>query len=109
VTTPDPTVIADATETIASTPGDATLPRPRVRTGAVVWGLLLVALSAAALWTVADTGRRAAAVDAVTALDGFGWTVVAVVTFGGILTLIALAAVIRQIQHRLARRETGQH
>lgn len=97
MTTPDPTEAAA---------NDVRLPRPRIRTGAVVWGLLLVALSAATLWTVADAGRRAAAVDAVTALDGFGWTVVGVVAFGGILTLIALAAVIRQLQRRLARRET---
>lgn len=98
----------DLTATPATpTSDDVALPRPRIRTGAVVWGLLLVALSAAALWTVADSGRRATAVEAVTALDGFGWTVVGVVTFGGILTLIALAAVIRQLQRRLARRETG--
>ena len=95
----------DLTETpAAATSGDVTLPRPRIRTGAVVWGLLLITLSATALWTVADPGRRADAVDAVTALDGFGWTVVGVVAFGGILTLIALAAVIRQLQRRLARR-----
>ncbi|WP_395638986.1 hypothetical protein [Pseudolysinimonas sp.] len=80
------------------------LPGPRIRTGAVIWGLLLVAIAAITLWTVIDPGRRAAAMDAVTALDGFGWTIVGVVTFGGILTLIALGAVIRQGQRRLARR-----
>ena len=101
MTTPD---LSEAPATPTS--DDLRLPRPRIRTGAVIWGLLLIALSAATLWTVADAGRRAAAVDAVTALDGFGWTVVGVVAFGGILTLIALAAVIRQIQRRLARRET---
>lgn len=83
----------------------AQLPRPRIRTGAVIWGLMLVAIAAITLWTVTDPVRRAAAMDAVTALDGFGWTIVGVVTFGGILTLIALGAVIRQGQRRLARRE----
>ena len=98
--------------TTEHTPLDLTLdaeqlPRPRIRTGAVIWGLLLVAIAAVTLWTVVDPGRRAATIDAVTALDGFGWTIVGVVTFGGLLTLIALGAVIRQGQRRLARRGLG--
>ena len=95
----------DLTEAPAAPATDDALPRPRIRTGAVLWGLLLIAIAAVALWTVADPGRREAAAEAVVALDGFGWTVVGVVAFGGILTLIALAAVIRQFQRRLARRE----
>lgn len=90
------------TDTAASR--DEGLPRPRIRTGAVLWGLLLVAVSSTVLWTAADPDRRDAAVAAITGLDGFGWTIVAVVTAGGILTLIALAAVIRAGQRRMATR-----
>ena len=94
---------ASPAESVA--PAAERLPRPRIRTGAVLWGLLLVAVSSTILWTAVDPDRREAAVAAVTGLDGFGWTVVAVVTVGGILTLIALAAVIRAGQRRLAARE----
>lgn len=97
MTTTDPIAPAGPTE-------EEALPRPRIRTGAVIWGLVLVALAVTVLWTVADADRRDAAVDAVAALDGFGWTIVGVIAFGGILTLIALAAVIRRIQKRPAAR-----
>ncbi len=80
------------------------LPRPRIRTGAVLWGLVLVAVSATVLWIAVDPRRRGTAVDTAEALDGFGWTIVAVVAVGGILTLVAAAAVIRQVQRSLARR-----
>jgi TRAP-type C4-dicarboxylate transport system permease small subunit len=79
------------------------LPRPRIRTGAVIWGVLLVAAGALALWIASSPARRSDAVDAVLGLDSFGWTVVAVIAAGGTLTLIALAAVIRSAQRRLAR------
>lgn len=74
--------------------------RPRIRTGAVFWGLVLIALAAFALVVVAATGGRDAVIAAVLALDGFGWTIVAVVALGGTTTLLALAAVIRRAQHR---------
>lgn len=77
--------------------------RPRIRTGAVIWGLVLVAVGAATLWVAARPGRRDDVTDAVLALDGFGWTVVTVVAIGATMTLIALAAVIRHVQHRVAK------
>lgn len=77
------------------------LPRPRIRTGALLWGLVLLALGAATLWIASSPARRADAVDAVLGLDPFGWTVVAVIAIGGTLTLLALAAVIRSAQRRL--------
>ena len=98
--------MTDTSTPTASTPrGTEALPRPRIRTGAVIWGLLLVALAGTALWVALVPSRREAVVAAVTGLDGFGWTVVAVVTAGGIMTLVALAAVIRAGQHRLAKRD----
>lgn len=76
------------------------LPRPRIRIGAALWGLVLVVLGASALWIGLDRARRTDALEAVLALDGLGWTVVAVTLVGGTLTLIALAAVIRRVQTR---------
>lgn len=94
--TPDASVAPEPTGALAATP------RPRIRTGAVLWGLLVVAISSFVLWTALAPERRDAVLDAVRSLDGFGWTVAAVVTLGGILTLFALAAVIRGVQRRRA-------
>jgi hypothetical protein len=95
------------TETFDAPTADAAeaerLPRPRIRTGAVIWGLLLTALGAWVLWIAATPARRADALDAVLGLDVFGWTVIVLVLVGGTLTAIALAAVIRRAQHRSAR------
>lgn len=76
------------------------LPRPRIRIGAVLWGLVLLAAGIAALWIATSPARRAAALDAVLGLDGLGWTVVVVVGLGATITLLALAAVIRRLQRR---------
>lgn len=94
--------MTDATAPDATQP--ERLPRPRIRTGAVIWGLLLAVAGALALHVAITPGRREEVLEAVLALDGFGWTVVTVVAIGGTVTFIALAAVIRRAQHRLSRR-----
>lgn len=81
------------------------LPRPRIRTGAAIWGLVLVAVASFTLWAAAVPARRAAALDTVATLSPLGWTVVIVVTVGALITLIALAAVIRRLQARASTRE----
>lgn len=91
-------------ETIDPTSSDpGQLPRPRIRSGAVIWGLLLVATALLALWIATRPDGRDGLIGAVLALDGFGWTVVTVVVIGATVTLISLAAVIRHVQHRLAK------
>ena len=74
------------------------LPRPRIRIGAVLWGLVLLAAGGTVLWLASSPTRRAEAFDTVLGLDGLGWTVVIVVTLGATITLLALAAVIRRLQ-----------
>lgn len=90
--------------TVSATAPDE-LPRPRIRIGAVLWGLVLVAVGTTALWIATSRARRADALDTVLGLDGFGWTVVIVVALGATITLLALAAVIRRVQHGRAIRE----
>lgn len=87
-------------ETTASADASAEehLPRPRIRTGAVLWGLVLVALGVCVLWVASSPATREAALDAVLGLDPLGWTVVIVVALGATITLLALAAVIRRLQ-----------
>ncbi|MFT4283245.1 MAG: hypothetical protein QM598_00245 [Protaetiibacter sp.] len=89
----------------ASAPEEPRLPRPRIRTGAVLWGLVLVALAGFVLWTVATPARRADALDTLLTLPPLGWAVGIVVAVGATITLIALAAVIRRLQGRATTRE----
>jgi TRAP-type C4-dicarboxylate transport system permease small subunit len=92
------------TLSIPETPTPVTIApaaRPRIRVGAVLWGLLLLTAGGAALWIATSPERRADARAAVLGLDGFGWTITAVLVVGGAITLIALAAVIRSVQARL--------
>ncbi|PZQ89542.1 MAG: hypothetical protein DI534_06950 [Leifsonia xyli] len=87
----------------APAPGEAVdpaLPRPRIRVGAALWGLVLIVVAGAVLWTASSPARRASALDAILGLDPLGWTVVLVVTLGATITLIALAAVLRRLQRR---------
>jgi hypothetical protein len=86
------------TETTAEAP--ERLPRPRIRIGAVLWGLVLLAAGTAVLWIATSPARRDAALDAVLGLDALGWTVVFVVALGATISLLALAAVIRRVQRR---------
>lgn len=73
-------------------------PRPRIRIGAALWGLVLAAVGAAVLWVTVSPARRADMLDAILALDAFGWTLVIVVAAGATITLLALASVIRHLQ-----------
>jgi hypothetical protein len=94
---------ASAPAASAATASDASdaerLPRPRIRIGAVLWGLVLLAAGGTVLWLASSPTRRADTLDAVLGLDGFGWAFVIVVTLGATITLLALAAIIRRLQH----------
>jgi len=98
--TDDTTSIPDTTTPVAVAPAG----RPRIRIGAVLWGIVLLAAGGAALWIATSPERRADARAAVLGLDAFGWTITAVLVVGGATTLIACAAVVRSVQERLASR-----
>ncbi|QEO08774.1 hypothetical protein [Protaetiibacter larvae] len=78
----------------------ARLPRPRIRIGAALWGLVLVALAATTIWISSTPARRDEALAWVLGLTPLGWSVIGVVTVGGVIALLALAAVIRRAQKR---------
>jgi hypothetical protein len=101
-TSPTDTLASGAAVASAPAASDTEhLPRPRIRVGALLWGLVLLAAGGAVLWLASSPTRRTDARDAVLGLDGFGWAFVIVVTLGATITLLALAAVIRRLQHRV--------
>ena len=75
-------------------------PRPHVRAGCIAWGLIVIAVASAALWTSRDAGRRAALADWATSLTAGGLVLVGVLVLGGILLLGGILAAIRHAQRR---------
>ena len=86
--------------TDTATVADEQLPRPRIRTGAVIWGLLLAVLGGWTLWLASSRSRRADALETVLTMTPLAWAVTTLVVVGGSIALLALAAVIRRLQTR---------
>lgn len=91
---------ATVTETIEPETEAVALPHARIRVGAVVWGLVVVAVAAATLWILTSAERRDAAVDAVGLVSPVGIGVVSLLTVGAAALLIAGTALVRRAQIR---------
>ncbi len=75
-------------------------PRPHVRWGAIVWGLIVIATAGGILFVLADAGRTAAFASW---LGGLTWgiaVVVGVLALGALALILGLLAVIRRAQRR---------
>lgn len=81
-----------------ATSASAPLPRPRVRVGALLWGLVLTGAAAWVLWIAADRTRREGTREAVLTATPLEWTVAIAIALGSTVALIALAAVLRRLQ-----------
>lgn len=89
-----------ATEVIAdAAPASAPLPRPRIRVGAALWGLVLTAIGAWTLWMATDRTRREGAREAVLTATPLEWTVTIAIVLGSAVALTALASLLRHLQH----------
>jgi len=78
----------------------STPPRPRVRAGAIVWGLLVVAFAAAVIAVSATPGARNAFDAWQASLTPATWAVIGVVALGIAVLLIAGVSAIRSAQRR---------
>jgi hypothetical protein len=86
---------------------DAPLPRPRIRVGAVVWGLIVTAVGAGSLYLLTSPERRQAAVDWVLSLTPFGFMIVGFAALGALIFVIGIVALIRDAQRRSGRAESA--
>lgn len=77
-----------------------TAPAPHVRAGAIVYGLITIAIGSGILWASAEPSRREAVADWVTSLTPQTAAIVGVLALGGILVLAGLLAGIRRLQRR---------
>ncbi len=92
-----------ATATATTERTDADLARPRIRTGAVVWGLIVTAVGAGALWMLSSPERRQAALDWVLSLTPFGFVIVGFAALGALIFVIGLVVLVRDAQRRRTR------
>ena len=79
---------------------DRRLPRPRIRTGAVVWGLIVTAIGAGSLALLLDPALRQATIDAILGLTAFGVGIVLLAALGALILISALVVLIRGAQRR---------
>jgi len=99
-----PTAVpATAASSSAST--TASMPRPRVRAGAIVWGVLVLAFAAAVLLIDGTDAGRSTFDRWQASLTPAGWAVTGIVALGVIVLLIAGTSAIRRAQRRAAARQ----
>ena len=91
------------TETATTERIDTTLPRPRIRTGAVVWGLIVTAVGAGAFWLLSSPDRRQAALDWALSLTPFGFLIVGLALLGAVIFVIGVVVLVRDAQRRRTR------
>ena len=84
--------------------GTAPLPRPRIRVGAIVWGVLLCAIAALTLWVTTDSSRARAFSDWFTGLPDGAAGLLLLLVVGALLLLWGALAAIRRSQERGAPR-----
>jgi hypothetical protein len=72
--------------------------RPRIRSGAIAWGLIVMATAGGVLFALADPARRAAFTAWLTTLTPGGAILVGVIALGTLLLLLGVLAVIRRAQ-----------
>jgi hypothetical protein len=92
-----------STETVTVERIDTPLPRPRIRVGAVVWGLIVTGVGAGALYLYSSPERRQAAIDWVLSLTPFGFLIVGFAALGALIFVIGIVVLIRDAQRRHAR------
>ena len=76
------------------------LPRPRIRFGAIVWGLLVCGIAATVFWIATDAARRNAFGDWFAALTPGTAGLIVMLVVGALLLLWGGLAAIRRSQER---------
>jgi len=74
--------------------------RPRVRIGAVVWGLIVCIVAASTIAVAVDPARSTAVIDWISELTGPTIGLITLISAGSILLLLGLVSLLRQAQRR---------
>lgn len=79
------------------------VPSPRVRWGAIAWGVILTSTAIGTLLVVGSPGRRAAFSNWLAEVTPATVALLATLFVGGLLLLLGLLAVIRRVQRNAGR------
>ena len=80
---------------------------PRVRWAGIVWGLVLAAIAALALWLMTDAGRQAAVTDWMLTLSPAAATAYGVLVVGAFALVAGLVGLVRRAQRAGERRRAA--
>lgn len=99
-------VLEDAAPPTATgaTSASAAASGPRVRWAGIVWGLVLAAIAALALWFLTDATRQAAAMDWMLRLGPAATLAYAVLAVGALALVAGLVGIARRAQRGVERR-----
>lgn len=86
---------------------NASAPRPRIRSGAIAWGLIVCAISVTVLATISSPEGRSGFLNWTLGLGAGGLTLMLVLGLGCFILLLAGLSLIRRAQRRLASRRAG--
>lgn len=86
--------------TTTDTELDVRLPRPRIRTGAIVWGLIVTAVGAGSLALLINPELRDAVIAAILGMTAFGVGLALLAGLGLLILVLAIASLIRRAQRR---------
>ena len=95
------TLDSDQTDATATAPA---APRPRIRVGAIVWGMIVCITAATTLIVVSSQQHRAAFGDWLGELTPDSVGILVLVAAGILLLLLGLVSLIRQAQRRTESR-----
>jgi uncharacterized integral membrane protein len=76
------------------------VPRPRVRSGAIAWGLIVIAVGVALLAIVGVPSNASAFATWTASLTPAGFVIIGVIGLGAFILLMALLSIIRRAQRR---------
>lgn len=104
-TTETATSTATGNETAArDVAGDpASAARPRIRFGAIAWGLIVCGIAVTVLLVIGSAPSRTAFVSWLGTLTPGGYVLIGVLAFGGLILLWGLLGLIRSLQRRPGR------
>lgn len=83
---------------IASAAPAPALPAPRIRWAAVVWGVVLAALAATAVWVVTDSARRDDVAEWLLSLSVAAGIAYAILAVGALVLIAGLVGIARRLQ-----------
>lgn len=87
---------------------DVTAARPRIRSGAIVWGIIVCSIGATVIATVSSRDARDGFADWVGAMPPSGLAVLALLILGLLILVLSGLAMIRRAQRRIGERAASR-